>query len=90
MEPPVVAAVVLSCRDVIVHALTGLLCAARDAKDLAEHLLWITEMDDTHLRSMGERARLYMRQPFDECLFIDAYLGALDRLAARAVGRSRA
>ena len=49
LESPVVAANVLSCRDVKVHALTSLLCAARGAKGVAENLLWIPAMDDIHL-----------------------------------------
>ena len=82
MQRPVVAADVPGCREVVIHGSTGLLCAPRDARDLAEKLLAIAAMDDAELRSMGERARAYMRRSFDERLVVKAYLDALERLSA--------
>jgi glycosyltransferase involved in cell wall biosynthesis len=84
MERPVVATNVPGCRDVVIDGSTGLLCAARDARDLAEKLLIITEMDSSGLKSMGQRARLHVRKAFDERLVIAEYLGALDRVITRS------
>jgi glycosyltransferase involved in cell wall biosynthesis len=81
MERPVVATDVPGCRDVVIDGKTGLLCAPRDAKDLAAKLLAITAMSDAELRSMGERARRFVREAFDERLVIDEYLDALVRLS---------
>ena len=83
MERPVVATDVPGCRDVVIDGTTGLLCAPRDAQDLAAKLLAIAAMQDDELRLMGERARRFVHEEFDERLVIDEYLGAIARLAVR-------
>lgn len=89
MERPVVATDVPGCRDVVVPEATGLLCAVRDADDLAAKMQRIAGMSDAELKSMGQRARQFIRQSFDERLVIAEYLNALDRLVVPSAGTNR-
>ena len=82
MERPVIATDVPGCRDVVVDGLTGLLCEARNAEDLAEKMLRIADTDESSLRAMGVKGRAYIKEAFDERLVIHAYIGALERLRA--------
>lgn len=79
MERPIVATDVPGCRDVLVDNSTGLLCKPRNAKDLADTLLRIADMDLKSLEAMGGRGRAFVLRTFDEGLVVAEYLDVLDQ-----------
>ncbi len=77
---PAVATDVPGCRDVIDDGLTGLLCAAKSATDLAAKMEQMLLMSTNQRRVMGEQAREKIAREFDEKKIIHRYLSVLDTL----------
>ena len=80
MGKPIIATDVPGCREVVEHARTGLLCQARDARDLYAKMQSIADMPPIERQVMGAAGRAKMEREFDERLVIEAYLGALRRI----------
>jgi glycosyltransferase involved in cell wall biosynthesis len=74
---PIVATRVPGCRDVVEDGVTGLLCEARSADDLAAKMLQMLEMTAQQRAHMGELGRARMQAEFDERLIIQRYFAAL-------------
>jgi len=74
---PIVATRVPGCRDVVEDGVTGLLCEARSADDLAAKMLHMLEMTAQQRAHMGELGRARMQAEFDERLIIQRYFAAL-------------
>ncbi|HTJ93918.1 MAG TPA: glycosyltransferase family 4 protein [Pararobbsia sp.] len=85
MARPIVATDVPGCREVVDDGMTGLLCKARDAGDLAAKLAALIEMGPEQRHAMGLRGREKMIAEFDECHVVDRYLRTLARLTGRAL-----
>ena len=74
---PIVATRVPGCRDVVEDGVTGLLCEARNADDLAAKMLHMLEMTAQQRAHMGDLGRARMQAEFDERLIIQRYFAAL-------------
>lgn len=85
MRRPVVATDVPGCRDVVQDGVTGLLCEARNAPDLAAKMLRIAQSDRSQLLAMGDAGRAMVARQFDERIIIGAYLATLGRFASARV-----
>ncbi|MCG1019589.1 MULTISPECIES: glycosyltransferase family 4 protein [Burkholderiaceae] len=83
MAKPLVATKVIGCREVVVDGETGLLCAPRDAADLARKLQHIIEMGPDARATMGARGRRMVEQRYDERIVIERYLEAMQRIGLR-------
>ncbi|WP_323073098.1 glycosyltransferase family 4 protein [Mycetohabitans endofungorum] len=83
MAKPLVATKVIGCREVVVDGETGLLCAPRDAADLARKLQHIIEMGPDARATMGARGRRMVEQRYDERIVIERYLEAMRRIGLR-------
>ncbi|MCG1055893.1 glycosyltransferase family 4 protein [Mycetohabitans sp. B5] len=83
MAKPLVATKVIGCREVVVDGETGLLCAPRDATDLARKLQHIIEMGPDARATMGARGRRMVEQRYDERIVIERYLEAMRRIGLR-------
>jgi glycosyltransferase involved in cell wall biosynthesis len=83
MAKPLVATKVIGCREVVVDGETGLLCAPRDAADLARKLQRIIEMGPDARATMGARGRRMVEQRYDERIVIERYLEAMRRIGLR-------
>ncbi|MEJ2769674.1 glycosyltransferase family 4 protein [Mycetohabitans sp. B46] len=83
MAKPLVATKVIGCREVVVDGETGLLCAPRDAADLARKLQHIIEMGPEARATMGARGRRMVEQRYDERIVIERYLEAMRRIGLR-------
>jgi glycosyltransferase involved in cell wall biosynthesis len=83
MAKPLVATRAIGCREVVVDGENGLLCAPRDAADLARKLQHIIEMGPDARATMGARGRRMVEQRYDERIVIERYLAAMRRVGLR-------
>ena len=82
MARPIVATRVPGCVDVVDEGVNGLLCAPRDAADLARAMLQMAALPDAGRQRMGAAGRLKVEQQFDEALVIRKYLDAIADVTA--------
>jgi glycosyltransferase involved in cell wall biosynthesis len=82
MAKPLIASDVPGCRQVVIDGENGLLCRARDSRDLAEKMLAMMARSPKARAAMGARSRARMEAAFDERIVIRRYLAAIK--AARA------
>jgi len=80
MGRPAIATDVPGCRDAVAAGETGLLCAVRDAGDLARAMEEMIAMGPAARAAMGAAARRRAERLFDEARVIDAYRAALAAL----------
>lgn len=81
MARPVIATRVPGCTAVVDDGMTGLLCAVRDAEDLARQMRAVIEMGPEARSEMGAAGRAKMEREYDERFVIAAYR---ERLAIHA------
>ena len=74
---PIVATRVPGCRDVVEDGVTGLLCEARSAEDLAAKMQQMLELSAAQRTRMGELGRARMEAEFDERLIVRRYFATL-------------
>jgi glycosyltransferase involved in cell wall biosynthesis len=79
MARPMIASDVPGCRQAVVDGENGLLCAARDAKALADAMLRMIRMPAAERAAMGRAARALVEKSYDERAAIGEYLAAVDR-----------
>ncbi|UDL91642.1 glycosyltransferase family 4 protein [Mesorhizobium sp. PAMC28654] len=80
MAKPIIASDVPGCRDVVEHGVTGLLCRARDAKDLAEKMLAMLRMEKRDRDNLGLNGRRKMEREFDEAIVLKEYRKVIDSI----------
>lgn len=80
MGRPVVATDVPGCREVVDDGVTGLLCAPRDASDLAVKLSAIASLDPDARTAMGLKGREKVAHTYDVRLVIATYLQTIRSL----------
>ncbi|MEQ1594201.1 MAG: glycosyltransferase family 4 protein [Casimicrobium sp.] len=83
MGKPLVATDVPGCREAVRDGETGVLCAARDARGLAEAMLRMIEAGADGRARMGRAGRAYVEAKFDERLVYAAYADAIATALAR-------
>lgn len=81
MQRPVIATAVPGCQDVVEDGHNGLVCRERDARDLADKMQNMIELDADAWRRMGVAGRVKMEADFDEQHVIDRYRKAINALA---------
>lgn len=86
MGKPLVATNAVGCREVVIDGETGLLCAPKDAADLAQKLQRIIEAGPDARAAMGARGRKMVEQRYDERIVIERYLDAMRRLGVDFTG----
>lgn len=77
MARPLIATGVVGCRDAVDDGVNGLLCAPRDASDLADKMQRLTALPDAALQTMGREGRAKIEREFDEQSVIDRYAALL-------------
>lgn len=77
MGKPIVTTDWIGCRNAVQDGVSGFLARPRDAADLADKLVRVTQLSPEARRSMGEAGRRLMRERFDQRIVIDRYLEAL-------------
>lgn len=83
MGKPLVATDVPGCREAVRDGETGVLCAARDARGLAEAMLRMLDAGEDGRARMGRAGRAYVEAKFDERLVHAAYADAIAAALAR-------
>jgi glycosyltransferase involved in cell wall biosynthesis len=79
MAKPVIATDMPGCRDAVDHGLTGLLCAPKSAKALADAMRDMLRLGSDQRDQMGREGRAKMERQFKEEFVHRAYVEALDR-----------
>jgi len=80
MAKPIITTRVPGCMDVVDHGVNGLLCEARDAKDLAAQMLAIMEMDSDKRDAMGANGRKKVSREYAEEIVIGHYHDAVNAI----------
>ncbi len=83
MQKPAITCNVTGCKDIVVHGETGLLCAVRDAADLAAKMKEMYGLSATARARMGQRARERVTEKFAKQIVVDAYVKQLEALNDR-------
>ena len=83
MARPVIATDVPGCRQVVDPGVTGLLCAPRDAADLARAMEEMIALPAPARAAMAQAARARMERLYDDRIVVEAYLDAIDRVTAK-------
>lgn len=82
MGKPVITTDVPGCRTVVDDGITGRLCRARDAVDLADKIAEMADAGEDARVAMGRAGRLKMEREFDEHRVIEAYRHTIARALA--------
>lgn len=82
MARPAVTTDVAGCRDVVEAGVTGLLCAPRDADDLAARMIDMLELGATGRERMGHAARAMAERRYSERIVIERYRAAINAAVA--------
>lgn len=90
MARATVATDVPGCRHVVDDGLTGLLCAPRDAADLARAMTEMIDLGEAGRDAMGRAGRAFMERAFDEKIVVAAYREALANAGVSASGSAPA
>ena len=78
MGRPLIATNVTGCREVVDHGINGLLCAARDALDLAHKMQDFLGLDHVERQRMGDASRGLAETHFDVHKVVQQYLDLVD------------
>ena len=78
MAKPIITTNVVGCKEVVIDDENGMLCEAKNSKDLASKMNKMLSLSESQRRSMGEKGRLKMEQEFDEKIVFQKYSQAID------------
>ena len=79
---PVIATNVAGCRDVVEDKVTGFLCRARDAEDLADKINQFVCLSDSARHKMGSAGHKRVRDNFSEDDVIERYVSTVVELVS--------
>jgi glycosyltransferase involved in cell wall biosynthesis len=88
MGRPAITTVSVGCREAVEDGVTGYLCRAKDAGDLAGKMERFLALPPDALAHMGRKGREKMEREFDERIVIDRYMATIDR-ALEGRGKKR-
>jgi glycosyltransferase involved in cell wall biosynthesis len=71
---PLIATNVPGCREIVHDGQNGYLCEARNAKDLADKMQKLINLDNSELRAMGCKSREIVSSKFSDQLVVSAYM----------------
>lgn len=80
MAKPCIASNVTGCKEIIDHGVTGFLCKAKDANDLAGMMIKMIKLSHAERTKMGKAAREKIKTQFNKQIVVDAYLSVLHKL----------
>ncbi len=77
MGKPLITTDVPGCREVVKNNYNGFLCKVKNAFDLADKILDITQINDEQLEQMGMHSRQLAVEVFDERFVVEKYMAAI-------------
>ena len=80
MARPIITTDTVGCREVVDEGVNGYLCQPRDAKDLADKMVRVLQLNAQELEKMGLRGRDKMLREFDEQIVIERYMKVIREL----------
>lgn len=86
MGRPIIATDVPGCRQAVQHGVTGLLCRAYDAAELAKAMKEMMDLDRGARVSMGMKGRVFMEQHFSQDRVVELYREAIANVMVAARG----
>lgn len=81
MEKPLIATDVVGCKEVVEDGINGFLCAVRNAKDLAEKMRLMRNLEEEKRAAMGKASREIAIRKFSEHLVIEKYKAVIKTLS---------
>ncbi|UFS69934.1 glycosyltransferase family 4 protein [Geomonas sp. RF6] len=88
MGKPLITSDAPGCRDVVEHGTTGLVCAVRDAEDLARQMNTMLEIGAEQRREMGVLGRLKMTEEFSETIVLERYRAVVAGIVGLELGEA--
>jgi len=83
MAVPIITTDVVGCRQVIDDSITGLLCRAKDASDLALKMEIMLNMSKNDRMKMGKLGREKMLKEYDESIVVRRYMHTIDSILSK-------
>jgi len=80
MAKPIITTRVPGCEDVVDHNVNGLLCEARDARDLAAQMVAMLEMNEENRQQMGARGREKIVNEYAQEIVLEHYENAVSSI----------
>ncbi len=77
MEKPIITTNTTGCKEIVEDGVTGLLCAVKDEKDLAEKMEKMIMLTEEQRSDMGKKGRQKIIKEYGKQIVIDAYLKAI-------------
>ncbi len=80
MARPIITTDVPGCRETVINEYNGLLVKAKDAENLANAILKLSNLSEEERKAMGKNGRKMTLEKFDEKIIIQKYLEVIDRV----------
>lgn len=81
MQKPTITTDTTGCNDIVIDAVTGLLCKVKDADDLRAKMLQMLQLSPEERAEMGRQARERVKTTFAKKIVVDAYLKAIESVS---------
>lgn len=78
MQKPCITTDTAGCRDIVVDGVSGYLCKAQDADDLALQMTRMLDLSKQERERMGMNAREIMKTKFAKQIVVDSYINAIE------------
>ncbi len=83
MAKPIITTDSVGCRDVVDDGINGYLCKKKNAKDLADKMEKMLNLNEKERAEMGKRGRKKILKEYDEKIVIDKYLKVIKKIISR-------
>lgn len=80
MKRPILTTDNVGCRDILEDGINGVICKSRDVEDLSKKMLYIMQLSEQELITMGENGREIVLAKFDEEVVVQRYVDEFKRI----------
>ena len=79
-QRPIVATNVAGCNNIVQNGVNGLLCKPKDARDLADKMEEILNLNHEVREAMGKKGRKIVEERFNEDIIIEKYMSEVQKI----------